>query len=92
MRTALQHGDCRYAKQGAVNRSCAAKNARAAEHHGGDGKKFVARACVCFCLAEARRIEAANALSDIVLNIEGNDGVWRAFDTSIRPYSRMQAA
>jgi hypothetical protein len=43
-------------------------------------------------LAEARRIEAANALSDIVLNIEGNDGVWRAFDTSIRPYSRMQAA
>jgi len=38
-------------------------------------------------LQEARRIEAANAASDIVLNIEGNDGVWRAFDTSIRPYA-----
>ncbi|MGN6480381.1 hypothetical protein [Luteibacter sp.] len=36
---------------------------------------------------EARRIEAARADSDIVLNIEGNDGVWRAFDTSIRPYA-----
>ncbi|SFW69987.1 hypothetical protein [Luteibacter sp. UNCMF366Tsu5.1] len=42
---------------------------------------------------EARRIEAANAASDIVLNIEGNDGVWRAFDTSIKPYaSRVQHA
>jgi hypothetical protein len=39
---------------------------------------------------EARRIEAANTASDIVLNIEGNDGVWRAFDTSIRPYAGMQ--
>ena len=38
-------------------------------------------------LAEAKRIEAINAASDIVLNIEGNDGVWRAFDTSIRPYA-----
>ena len=38
-------------------------------------------------LAEAKRIEALNAGSDIVLNIEGNDGVWRAFDTSIRPYA-----
>jgi hypothetical protein len=38
-------------------------------------------------LSEGRRIEALNALSDIVLNIEGNDGVWRAFDTSIRPYA-----
>ncbi|SEM52393.1 hypothetical protein SAMN02800694_1386 [Luteibacter sp. UNCMF331Sha3.1] len=38
-------------------------------------------------LAEAKRIEALNAASDIVLNIEGNDGVWRAFDTSIRPYA-----
>ncbi|NII55552.1 hypothetical protein [Luteibacter sp. SG786] len=37
-------------------------------------------------LREARRIEAANAASDIVLNIQGNDGVWRAFDTSIKPY------
>jgi len=43
-------------------------------------------------LTEARRIEAASVASDIVLNIEGNDGVWRAFDTSIRPYAgRMQA-
>ncbi|MGF6492683.1 hypothetical protein ABIE56_000838 [Luteibacter sp. 621] len=38
-------------------------------------------------LNEAKRLEARNALSDIVLNIEGNDGVWRAFDTSIRPYA-----
>ena len=38
-------------------------------------------------VSEARRIEQANALSDIVLNIEGNDGRWRAFDTSIRPYA-----
>jgi hypothetical protein len=38
-------------------------------------------------VSEARRIERVNAISDIVLNIEGNDGRWRAFDTSIRPYA-----
>ena len=45
-----------------------------------------------YALSEARRIEASRAGSDICLNIEGNDGVWRAFDTSIRPYAgRMRA-
>ncbi|QWT19450.1 hypothetical protein KPL74_17095 [Bacillus sp. NP157] len=38
-------------------------------------------------ITEARRLEAVKACADIVLNIEGNDGVWRAFDTSIRPYA-----
>ncbi len=36
-------------------------------------------------IAEGRRIEAARARARVVLNIEGNDGHWRAFDTSIKP-------
>ena len=36
-------------------------------------------------LNEGRRIEASRCARG-VLNIEGNDGHWRAFDTSIKPY------
>ncbi|KAF1003650.1 MAG: hypothetical protein GAK28_04531 [Luteibacter sp.] len=38
-------------------------------------------------LAEGRRIEAGRCQSRVVLNIEGNDGHWRAFDTSIKPFA-----
>ncbi|MBB3226582.1 hypothetical protein FHW69_001172 [Luteibacter sp. Sphag1AF] len=40
-------------------------------------------------ITEARRLEAATQTSNVVLNIEGIDGVWRAFDTSIKPYHRL---
>ncbi|UPG85857.1 hypothetical protein L2Y94_00395 [Luteibacter aegosomatis] len=36
-------------------------------------------------LAEGQRIEAGRRPARVVLNIEGNDGHWRAFDTSIKP-------
>ena len=55
----VQNRDGRHAEQRAVDCPDAAKDARAAQHDGGDGKKLVARARVGLRLAEPRRVMIA---------------------------------